>query len=74
MYGHYYSGYHAILGLIGLLVMSDTGWEKLVSWLGKHAETLTNISCEQVQQQIIDRGDIRTQSDSWFLLNLRLPF
>ena len=58
MNGHYYSGYHAILDLIGLLVMSDMGWEKLVSWLGEHAEALANISCEQVQQRIIDRGDI----------------
>ena len=69
MNGHYfYSGYHAILGLIGLLVSRT--W----AGLGKHAETLANISCEQVQQQIIDHGDIRTQLDSWFLLNLRLPF
>ena len=57
MNGQYYSDYHATLGLMGLPVMSDTGWEKLVSWLGKHVEALANTSCEHVQQRIIDRGD-----------------
>ena len=33
MNGQYYSYYHATLGLMGLSVMSDTGWEKLVSWV-----------------------------------------
>ena len=28
-----------------------------MSWLGKHVEALVNISCEQAQQRIIDRGD-----------------
>jgi len=32
-------------------------WEKLISWLGKHVEALAKSSCEQVQQQIINRGD-----------------
>ena len=51
MNGHYYSDYHATLGLMGLSVMSDTGWEKLVSWLGKYVEALANTSCEQLQVQ-----------------------
>ena len=57
MNGQYYSGCSATFGLTGLPVMSDTGWEKLVSWLGKHVEALANISCEQAQQRIIDHGD-----------------
>ena len=59
MNGHYYSDYHATLGLMGLSVMSDTAWEKLVSWLGKYVEALANTSCEQlqVQQWINNRGD-----------------
>lgn len=57
MNGQYYSDYHSTFSLMGLPVMSDTAWEKLVSWLGKHVEALAMSSCVQVQQKIIDRGD-----------------
>ena len=44
MNGQYYSDYHVTFSLMGLPVMSDTGWEKLVSWLGKHVEALAMTS------------------------------
>ena len=57
MNGQYYSEYLGTFSLMGLPVMSDTAWEKVVAWLGKHVETLAKSSCEQVQKRITDRGD-----------------
>ena len=53
----YYSEYIGTFCLMGLPVMSDTAWEKVVAWLGKHVEALAKSSCEQVQKRITNRGD-----------------
>ena len=57
MNGQYYSEYIGTFSLMGLPVMSDTAWEKVVAWLGKHVEALAKSSCEQVQKRITNRGD-----------------
>ena len=57
MNGQYYSEYQGVFSLMGLPVMSDTAWEKVLAWLGKHVEALAKSSCEQVQKRITDRGD-----------------
>ena len=56
MNGQYYSEYQGIFSLMGLPVMLDTAWQKVVVWLGRHVEALAK-SCDQVQKKITDRGD-----------------
>ena len=56
MNGQYYTEYQSIFSLMGLPVMSDTAWNKVVVWLGGHIK-LAKSSCEQVQKRITDRGD-----------------
>ena len=57
MNGQYYTEYQSIFNLMGLPVMSDTAWNKVVVWLGSHVEALAKSSCEQVQKRITDHGD-----------------
>ena len=57
MNGQYYADYKGIFGMMGLLVMSERQWMKIVSWLGRHVEELPNSSCSQVCQMVSDHGD-----------------
>ena len=57
MNGQYSSEYIGNFSLMGLPVVSDTAWEKVVAWLGKHVEALAKPSCEQVQKRVTNRVD-----------------
>ncbi|XP_065915443.1 uncharacterized protein [Dysidea avara] len=57
MNGQYYAEYKGTLGMMGLPVMSERQWMKVVSWLGGHVEELANSSCAQVREMVSDRGD-----------------
>ena len=58
MNGQYYSEYLGTLRLMGLPVMSEKSWDKLVAWLAKHVENLAMSSCRQVRENISKRGDM----------------
>ena len=57
MNGQYYTEYQSIFSLMGLPVMSDTAWNKMVVWLESHVEALAKSSCQQAQKRITNRGD-----------------
>ena len=57
MNGQYYVEYHAIFGMMGIPVMSEATWNKTIGWLGKHVNEIAEITCEQVRQKIVSRGE-----------------
>ena len=58
MNGQYYSEYLCTLRMMGLPVMSEKSWDKVVAWLAKHVEKLAISSCRQVQENISKHGDM----------------
>ena len=57
MNGQYYVEYHGVFGMMGTPVMSEVTWNKVVGWLGKNVKELAELSCEQVRQKIVERGE-----------------
>ena len=57
MNGQYYEEYNGVFGMMGIPVMSEVTWNKTISWLGKHVKELAEITCEQVRQKIVLRGE-----------------
>jgi len=57
MNGQYYVEYNGVFGMMGIPVMSEVTWNKTISWLGKHVKELAEITCEQVRQNIVLRGE-----------------
>ena len=55
--GKYYSDYSGIFGMMKIPYMSQSQWDKVVTWLGENVRELALVSCKPVHQQIIDRGD-----------------
>ena len=57
MNGQYYVEYHGIFGMMGTPVMSEVTWNKVIGWLGKNVKELADISCNQVRQKVVERGE-----------------
>ena len=57
MNGQYYSDYEGIVSMLGLPVMAQSRWNKIISLLGTHVHSLAIRSCQQVQETIIARGE-----------------
>ena len=57
MNGQYYSDYEGIVSMLGLPVMAQSGWNKIISLLGTYVHLLAMQSCQQVQEAIIARGE-----------------
>ena len=57
MNGQYYVEYQGVFGMIGIPVMSETAWNRVISWLGRYVEELALVTCEQVRTKVTERGD-----------------
>ena len=57
MNGQLYSEYKRIGHMIGIPTCSESQWQRIVQWLGKHVQRLADWSCEEVRKRIIERGD-----------------
>ena len=57
MNGQYYVEYSGVFGMMGNLVMSEAKWNKTIGWLGTHVKDLAEMTCEQVHEKIILRGE-----------------
>ena len=57
MNGQYYVEYHGVFGMMGTPVMSEVTWNKVVGWLGENVKELAELSCNQVRQKIVERGE-----------------
>ena len=57
MNGQLYSEYHRISHMLGLPTCSDTQWQRIIRWTGKHVLSLAEWSCAQVREMIQKRGD-----------------
>lgn len=53
MNGQYYSDYESIIGMMGLPIMAQSRWNKMISVIGKQVHSLAIRSCQQVQENII---------------------
>ena len=42
---------------MGTPVMSEATWNKVIGWLGKSVEELAEMSCNQVRQKVVSRGE-----------------
>lgn len=65
MNGQYYNDYEGVVGMLGLPVMAQSRWNKIVSILGTHVHTLATQSCQQVREKVIARGDKLTWKTSF---------
>lgn len=65
MNGQYYSDYESIIGMMGLPIMAQSRWNKMISVIGKQVHSLAIRSCQQVQENIIARGDKLTWKASF---------
>ena len=52
--GQHYVEYHGIFGMMGTPVMSEATWNKVIGCLSKK---LADISCNQVCQKVVERGE-----------------
>ena len=70
MNGQLFAEYQRIGNMLGLRPCSDTQWQRIVRWLGEHVTRLAQWSCEQVRQQVRERGDQEawvTSFDGYYL-------
>ena len=49
MNGQHYSDYEGIVGMMGLPVMAQSRWNKIITIIGTHVHALATRSCQQVQ-------------------------
>lgn len=55
--GHLHADYARLSDLLGLPNCSSTQWHRIVEKLEEHVTDLAEWSCEQVRQDVMDRGD-----------------
>ena len=71
MNGEYYSDYEGIVSILGLLVMVQSRWNKIVSVLGPHVHSFAIQSYQQVQENNIARGEklhLKASFDRFYLI------
>ena len=61
MNGQLYAEYKRIGGMLGLPSCSEKLWRRIIDWLEKHITSLADWTCEQVREQVRQRGD----QESW---------
>lgn len=57
MNGQLFAEYERVTNMLGIPSCSKTQWSRITEWTEKHVTELANWSCEQVRNQIRQRGD-----------------
>ena len=43
--------------MMGILVMLEATWNKIIGWLGKNIKETAEMTCEQIHQKIVSCGE-----------------
>ena len=57
MNGQLFAEYERVSHMLGLPKCSKSQWHRIVQWTETHVTELAEWSCEQIRQQVSDRGD-----------------